>query len=105
MLLVQGIEVEFFSVGQLAAVLNRRPGTIRMWESEGIIPVSGWTKPGKDRDPRGTRRLWTRAQVEGIWRIAKEEGVLEPGPEVHISETQFTDRVYALFRQLRKEGV
>lgn len=105
MLLVNGLEVEFFTIGQLAAVLNRQPVTIRSWENEGILPASGWTKPGQDGDTRGRRRLWTRAQVEGIWRIAKEEGVLEPGPRVNITGTQFTSRVQLLFTQLRKEGL
>lgn len=105
MLLVQGIEVEFFGIGGLAAALNRSPVTLRTWEAEGVLPTSGWTKPGKDRDPRGRRRLWTRAQVEGIWRIAREEGVLEPGPRINILKTQFTGRVKALFEQLRKEGI
>lgn len=105
MLLVNGIEVEFFAIGQLAAALNRQPVTIRAWENEGILPTSGWTKPGRDRDPRGKRRLWTRRQVEGIWRIAREEGVLEPGPRINILKTQFTRRVKALFEDLRKEGI
>ena len=105
MLTVNGIEVEFFTIGQLAAVLNRKPVTIRMWEREGIIPSSGWTKPGRDRDPRGKRRLWTRAQVEGIWRIAREEGVLNPGPHVSILTTRFTGRVKALFLELREKGI
>lgn len=105
MLLVNGREVEFFSIGQLAAVLNRKPGTLRSWETEGVLPRSGWTKPGRDKDPRGRRRLWSRPQVEGIWRIARDEGVLEPGPRINILKTQFTTRVRALFEDLRKEGI
>lgn len=105
MLLVSGLEVEFFSIGQLAAALNRQPVTIRAWENEGVLPTSGWTKPGRDRDPRGRRRLWTRPQVEGIWRIARDEGVLEPGPRINILKTQFTTRVRALFEELRKQGI
>lgn len=101
-LLVNGREIEFFGIGELALVLNRRPVTIRMWENEGILPTSGWTKPGKDKAPQGRRRLWTRAQVEGIWRIAREENVLIPGPRVNIKKTQFTSRVEALFQSLRE---
>jgi hypothetical protein len=102
-LLINGFEVEFFRIGVLARVLNRRPVTIRMWERERIMPNSGYVKPGADRDPRGRRRLWTRDQVIGIWRIAQEEGILDPGPRVNIEATQFTSRVKALFKQL-KEG-
>lgn len=105
MLLVRGIEVEFFGIGDLARALNRQPVTIRAWEHEGILPAPTFTKPGRDRDPRGRRRLYTRAQVEGIWRIAREEGVLEPGPRINILKTQFKRRVAALFEQLKKEGL
>jgi hypothetical protein len=102
-LVVNGRDVEFFGIGTLAAVLNRKAGTIRAWEADGTIPASGFIKPGQDRDPRGRRRLWTRAQIIGIWRIAKEEGVLYPGPRINIERTEFETKVRALFKQL-KEG-
>lgn len=104
-LIVAGYEVEFFEIGALASALNRKTGTIRMWENERILPPSGWVKPGKDRDVRGRRRLWTRPQIEGVWRIAKDEGVLDPGPHVKVTSTQFTARVAALFEELRRKGV
>lgn len=102
---VQGVDVEFFPISVLAAALNRTTGTIRMWEATGILPTSGFTKPGKDRDPRGKRRLWTRAQIEGIVQIAIEEGIWQPGPRINVTRTRFTERVTALFEQLRKEGI
>jgi hypothetical protein len=102
-LLVNGRDVEFFYVGHLAAMLNRKPGTMRGWETEGILPPSGYTKPGKDRNPHGRRRLWTRAQLEGIWEIARDEGVLLPNSRVNVADTNFTARVRALFKAL-KEG-
>lgn len=104
-LLVRGFEVEFFGIGDLARALNRQPVTIRAWEREGILPPPTFTKPGRDRDPRGRRRLYTRAQVVGTWLIAREEGVLDPGPRINILKTQFTRRVTALFDQLKKEGL
>lgn len=104
-LIVHGIEVEFFGIGDLARVLNRQPVTIRAWENEGILPRPTFTKPGRDSDPRGRRRLYTRRQIEGIWRIAREEGILEPGPRINILKTQFTRRVTDLFEELRKEGL
>lgn len=102
-LLVNGTEVEFFGIGDLARVLNRKPGTIRMWETAGLLPTSGYTKPGKDKDPRGQRRIWSKPQIEGIWSIACDEGILDPGPRVNIRATRFTARVTALFRQLKEE--
>jgi hypothetical protein len=101
MLLINGVQVEFHGIGALAAVLGRKPVTVRTWEASGIIPTSGYTLPGKDRDVRGRRRLWTRDQVIGIWRIARDEGILDPGPRVNIAATEFTPRVQALFAELR----
>lgn len=102
-LLVNGRDVEFFYVGDLAVMLNRKAGTIRGWETDGILPTSGYVKPGKDRNPHGRRRLWTRAQLEGIWEIARDEGVLYPSSRVSVADTEFTARVKALFKAL-KEG-
>lgn len=102
-MIIRGIEVQFFGIGDLARVLNRKPMTIRAWENERLLPPSGFTKPGRDGDPRGRRRLWTRKQIEGIWRIAMEEGILQPGPSV--LKTKFTIKVTALFAQLKKEGI
>lgn len=105
MLIVRGIEVEFFGIGDLARVLNRQPVTIRAWENERILPPPTFTKPGRDRDPRGRRRLYTREQILAIWRIAREEGILEPGPRINILKTQFTERVKAEFERLKREGL
>lgn len=105
LLLVKGREIEFFGITDLARILGRQSGTIRAWEQRGIIPASGWTKPGRDHGDRGKRRLWTRAQVTGIWRIARDEGLLDPRPRTSIQATSFTPRVTDLFRHLREEGI
>jgi hypothetical protein len=96
---VGGVETEFFTVGDLATALGRRPVTIRKWEREGIIPKSTYQSTGKDGDVRGRRRLYTRAQVEGMVRIAHEEGVLV-SHQKPIKGTQFTARVIDLFQRL-----
>lgn len=93
---VAGIDIEFFYIGQLALALGRSATTLRRWESDGIIPKSGFVKPSKD--PRGKRRLYSRAQAQGIVRIAVEEGVLETGK---IAGTNFSARVVSLFKGLR----
>lgn len=102
---VHGFDVEFWPIGSLAAALKRQPVTIRKWERDGIFPPPGWSKAGKDKDVRGKRRIYTRQQIEGAVRIAREEGVLEPGPRINIAKTKFTERVIALFKQLREGGV
>jgi hypothetical protein len=96
---VGGEDVEFFTVGALAMALNRRAPTIRRWESEGIIPKASFNKPGVDGDQRGRRRLYTRAQVEGMVKIAEEEGILH-NTYAAIAPTKFTERVIQLFREL-----
>lgn len=97
---VNGSEKEFFTVGQLASALGRRPVTIRMWEREGIIPKATFQIKAKNDDPRGRRRLYSRAQVEGLVKIAMEEGVLITHLRP-LSETRFTERAIALFQNLK----
>lgn len=95
---VNGIDVEFFLIGQLAAALGRSATTLRRWETQGIIPRSGYTKPSSD--PRGRRRLYSRAQCIGIIRIYIDEGVWDTG---RIKGTEFSARVISLFKELVKK--
>ena len=94
---VAGQDVELFTVGQLAQALGREAGTIRKWEANGIIPKAMYSSPSID--PRGKRRLYTRAMVEGIVKIAKQEGILAPNSRKTISATRFTERVVQLFKE------
>lgn len=105
-LTISGHEVECFTTGQLAQLLGgRKAVTIRAWESEGILPKSGYYVPGRDGDVRGRRRYYTRRQVEGVLDIAREEGVLYPSTRISISKTRFTERVTNLFLDLRRQGI
>jgi hypothetical protein len=96
---VHGSDMELFTVGQLAQALNRRPVTIRLWERQGVIPRSTYQR--NSEDPRGRRRLYSRAQVEGMAKIAAEEGILTTHQKP-IASTNFTTRVVALFRELQQ---
>lgn len=98
---IAGKEVELFSISQLAEALNRKPVAIRKWEHEGVIPKATFVKPGKDGDPRGRRRLYSREQVEAVVRIAGEEGILNDKHR-QISKTQFQARVLAAFREIAR---
>jgi GTPase involved in cell partitioning and DNA repair len=51
-------------------------------------------------DVRAHRRLYTRAQIEGMVEIASEEGILTNTAR-HITRTKFTERV---LDQWHKEG-
>lgn len=99
---VAGVEREFFTIGQLALALGRKPVTIRKWERLGIIPFPTFRFPSDD--PRGQRRLYTRAQIEGILKIADEEGILKDHTRA-VTKTQFTARVVDLFRELFQRGL
>jgi len=94
---VRGREVEFFTIGQLAAALNRKAVTLRAWEAAGILPTSGYHTASKD--PRGRRRLYTRDQCAGIIRLAKTHGVMEAGPRRPLAE--FGRAVAELFTELK----
>lgn len=99
---VRGVETEFFTVGQVAAALSRKPGTFRKWEADGVVPKATFQAPNPKKDPRARRRLYTRAQAEGIVRIAREEGLINDSRRA-IGATRFTERVVALFRELQAQ--
>lgn len=90
-----------YSTGQLAKALNRSAVTIRLWETDQIIPLALWRKAhrddGKDvTDPRGFRRYYSESQVIGMRRIAAEEGILD-NKYKSIRATNFTARVKELW--------
>jgi len=66
---INGEEVQMFTIGQLAVAVNRRPVTIRMWESRGWIPKATYRTPTPkgiqipNKSTKG-RRLYSRPQVE-----------------------------------------
>ena len=97
-----GVDTEFFTVGHLALAMNRKPLTIRQWERKGIIPKSTYQRAGANGSQHGRRRLYTRAQIEGMIKIAGEEGLLS-NDRREIASTDFKPRVLTLFRQLAAE--
>ena len=100
--MVKGERMEFFTIRHLAAALDYSQQSIRAWENQSLLAKSPFRSP-KPRKPtiggRNTKgkRLWTRAQIEGILRIAKEEGVIlnkkPPTP-------RFARRVHQLFTEV-----
>lgn len=100
--MVGGVEQEFYTIGHLANALGYSVQSIRAWENTQLLPKSRYRTPNprKANQPAHItkgRRLWTREQIEGILRIAAEEGVIlnrkPPTP-------RFAYRVQALFNQL-----
>jgi len=102
MLTVKGVKVEFFTVGQLAQAIGRKPASIRKWETLGIIPKARYRTAASD--PAKQKRLYTRAQVEGVVKIAQEEGLMAVsragGLRRGAIPKTFTDRVLELWRGL-----
>lgn len=98
---VKGIDTEFFTLGALARALGRSQATIRGWETNRVIPSPSFKKKGQDS--RGTRRLYTRAQIEGLRKIAEEEGLFNNDFRP-LKKTNFTQRAFALFQELKEAG-
>jgi hypothetical protein len=93
-----GREWYFYSIGDLARALQKSPVTIRLWESQGYIPMP---RRAEALDPSKKQRIYSRAQIEGIVQIAEEEGILGVS-HPRISKTDFAKRVAALFLRLSK---
>lgn len=101
---LKGVKYTLYSIGALAAALNRTPQTIRVWENKRIIPAATITKKSNaDKSEHGNRRLYSRKQIEGLIKIAEEEDVLEPqgsGRFKPIRSTDFASRARELFKDL-----
>lgn len=95
---VKGQDVEFFTIGMVARALGRSAATLREWEAHGVIPKARYRTNSKD--PKKARRLYTRAQVEGIVALAHEEGLMK-GDRRPIPAS-FTEKVLALFKRLER---
>lgn len=96
-LTLKGVLTRFYSVGVLAERLERKPPAIRKWERLGYIPSSDYRSPGRTKN--GQRRLYTRAQIEGLVDIAREEGLIGASNR-NVSATAFPARAAALFKEL-----
>jgi hypothetical protein len=93
------IEREMFPIGALGKALGRDPVTIRAWIRKGWLPEARFlTKPLPGTRGDAPRRLYTRAQIEGILAIAREEGLLKEKPP-RIQKTRFTERVIAGWKE------
>ena len=94
-------DVELFPIGALAKSLHRDSVTVRAWIRKGWLPHAMFqTKPLAGTRGDAGRRLWSRAQIEGIAQIAKEEGLLNENPP-RIQRTKFTQRVMAAWKEWR----
>ena len=93
--LPNGIELEMFTIGALAAALGRPVITIRTWIKEGYLPQSPYRLPTKKNvngeDHKG-RRLYSRAMVEKAIELFTSAGLI------------YTKRIdWSIHRQLTSE--
>ena len=83
--IINGETKVFFSIGELAKALGRKPVTLRMWESRGWIPKATYRTP----KPRGAqipnksvqgRRLYSLEQVTFLVEASETFGLNTPDP-------------------------
>jgi MerR HTH family regulatory protein len=86
---------EFFEIRILAKQLRRKSNTMRAWHSSGFLPKARFHAYG--------RRLYTRAQIEGLVRIAEEEGLLRDKRR-NPATTHFPQRAKELFDRIAAEA-
>lgn len=98
---VDGRATEFFTIGAVARALKREVVTLRKWEQKGYLPKPRYRSPGKGIKQD---RLYTREQVEGLLRIAREENLLDPKKKMRINQTNFPARARALFKNRSTDG-
>lgn len=107
---VGGRNQEFFTIGALCEALGKKPQTIRKWIRNGWLPKARYRLPVATSAMLGTatgKRLWSRAEVEGIIKIAEEEGIVrtvdEAGFNVNyipdIRNSKFVERVWQLWKE------
>ena len=78
---VGGVEQEFFYIGALAKALGYSVQSIRLWESQGLLPNTPYRSPRTKKPIAGGKstkgkRLWTREQINGILSLAKKHRVI-----------------------------
>ena len=98
---IRGVDTEFFTISALATALRRKTVTIRKWEQKGYLPKAQFRSPGEGAKQD---RLYTREQIEGLLRIAREEKLLEPRKKMRIDQTDFPDRAHRLFAKLAERS-
>jgi len=73
---VDGKLTEFFFVGAVAMALDRSSNTIRRWIEHGTIPQARYRINAVSI--KGSRRLWTRAQVDRAQPVTFETATVRP---------------------------
>jgi len=94
---VQADGTDYWTLGALALLLERSVVTLRRWEVNGDLPRTPWRLAA--RTTHGMQRLYTRAMLEGLAKIAYEEGLIA-NTRRKLSTTNFRKRAHDLFKEL-----
>lgn len=113
---VNGKTVELFAIGALAAALGRPLVTIRLWTNQGKLPQAIYRLPTRQvplygahgqvkayKEQKG-RRLYTRAQIEAVIRIANEHGILQAARIDWDQHKDFGLQVADAWQRLAQDG-
>lgn len=99
--IINGERKLFFTVGNLAMALHRKPVTIRMWEHRGWLPVPRFRTPAPrgghftGKSPKG-RRLYSQEQVEFLIEAIEMFGLKDPYANIpKLTWIQFTEHIKA----------
>lgn len=85
---------EYFEIRILARALRRKSNTMRTWTTNRWLPEARFQAHG--------RRQYTRAQIEGLVRIADEEALLHDKRR-NPASTHFPQRAKELFDRIAAE--
>lgn len=91
---VNGEDTELFPISAFLMATGFKFPTVRKWERDGVLPVVLLRSPRKD-GAKG-HRLYSRAFIEGVARIAQEEKLAQN--RMRPGGTNFAARVAQLFR-------
>lgn len=94
------VQTRLYTIGALAAALDKSPVTIRKWIRAGVIPDSGLRTESIARTiGEAGRRLWTLEQIHALVFIATDEGVAygSGSRSRDFAATNFAHRVRALW--------
>ena len=98
---IHGEVTECFTIFALAQALERSVGVMRRWESLGYLPKAPYRQVSTTVN--GRHRVYTRAHIEGLIKIASEEGLLGPRQKkTQVSTTRFPERARELFTELKQ---
>ena len=101
---VNGKDLEFFTLGALAQALGRPVVTLRDWMNKGYLPTAPYRLPEKEDkhgDVRKGRRLYSREMIEATVEIFDKAGLLNLNKIEWSNHQQVTFDIAEAWNKLR----